>query len=163
MIITVRQSAPHTFMRFGRLPPSDKPEARFWMEDQNGVKHKVSPQTRFILEDENRSKEYFDYFCDLAPTLNERFIAAERKGEALWLTSFKTYVAALAFILSICALIGLLYTGIAKDAPLPLLTAVVVLVSSGGYVFFGNWGGSPIRISKRRPPLVRSRTPNTPL
>lgn len=55
------------------------------MEDQNGVKHKVSPQTRFILEDENRSKEYFDYFCDLAPTLNERFIAAERKGEALWL------------------------------------------------------------------------------
>ena len=78
------------------------------MEDQNGVKHKVSPQTRFILEDENRSKEYFDYFCDLAPTLNERFIAAERKGEALWLTSFKTYVAALAFILSICALISAL-------------------------------------------------------
>ena len=87
------------------------------MEDQNGVKHKVSPQTRFILEDENRSKEYFDYFCDLAPTLNERFIAAERKGEALWLTSFKTYVAALAFILSICALIGLLYTGMQKMRP----------------------------------------------
>ena len=71
------------------------------MEDQNGVKHKVSPQTRFILEDENRSKEYFDYFCDLAPTLNERFIAAERKGEALWLTSFKTYVASLSFYPSV--------------------------------------------------------------
>lgn len=117
--------------------PSDKPEARFWVEDQNGVKHKVSPQTRFILEDKNRSKEYFDYFSDLAPTLNERFITAERRGEALWLTRFNRYVAAIVLIGALGAVIYLLASG--KATSEVLIFALGGVVASGGYLFFGRW------------------------
>ena len=123
-------------MRFGRLPP------RISLRHDFGWKIRTELSIRLVLKHDLIWKiktvhEYFDYFSDLAPTLNERFITAERRGEALWLTRFNRYVAAIVLIGALGAVIYLLASG--KATSEVLIFALGGVVASGGYLFFGRW------------------------